>query len=100
MLKFLLVALVLTGSVSNCYGRIGIKISHEGGIGKVYRISPAARAGLQRGDIVRETDGVKGSKHIAGEGLAGIPVRLKIFRRGIGEFYVTVPRVAREEVSD
>jgi C-terminal processing protease CtpA/Prc len=97
MLKFL-VALTLVGSVSNTYGRIGIKVSSDGGIGKVYKISPAARAGLQRGDIILEADGHKGTKYI--DGIAGTEATLKVFRKNRGLFRVVVPRVSKREVHD
>lgn len=92
----LLVSLFLDGSVSNEYGRIGVRVhTATGAINKVYSHSPAHDVGLRRGDVILEADGEKGYKHT--DGMAGTRVLLKIKR---GEFilYFEVPRVPRREV--
>lgn len=92
-----LVWLMLQGNVSNEYGRIGVRVSSSGGVSKVYEHSPAKDAGIRRGDVILEADGVKGTKHI--DGLAGTSAKLKV-KRGSFIFEVEVPRVPRSAVFD
>lgn len=65
-----IIGLLLSGQLSSEYGRIGILVNHQThGIIKVYRVSPAQEAGIQRGDTILECDGVKG--HDIVDGSAG-----------------------------
>lgn len=94
----LLFSLVLNGSISSQYGRIGVRVSSTtGGISQVLRVSPAADAGLRKGDVIIEADGVKGHKFT--DGMAGTIVHIKV-RRGAEVLEFDIPRVPRESVHD
>ncbi len=86
-------AKTLEGGVekSDVEGRIGVRISGAGQIGKVHRGSPAEAAGLRKDDKVTKVDGQKDRiGHISGE--PGTSVELEVKRRG-ERFLVVVERV-------
>jgi C-terminal processing protease CtpA/Prc len=69
----------MQGGITHDYGRIGVTVSrssHE--IIRVYPGSPAAEAGLEKGDIILESDWVEGTKFV--DGIAGTKAHLKIRR--------------------
>ena len=85
-------AVVLTGLVSNQYGRIGIRIvrsgPRRGRINKVHGQSPAADAGLKEGDRVVAVDGVRPTDIDMIDGQAGQFVRLTVRRKADPEHEV------------
>lgn len=88
--------LLLTGYISNTYGRIGIVVAKDGGISHVFKHSPAADIGLERKDIIISADGVKGTSQITGD--AGSFVRI-VVKHNDKEYTYILPRVAESEVS-
>ena len=98
MLKVLLLGLLLTGSVDNQLGRIGIRVnSSSHGINHVYNHSPAANFGLEPGDIVLEADGHKGHQFV--DGIPNTTAHLRI-KRGNFIFNIDIPRVPVREIYD
>lgn len=92
-------ALTLDGSVSNQYGRIGIMVAKNGYIGKVYKKSPAAEAGLQKGDIVIAADGYPGTDYI--DGTAGQDVQVTVKKKSNGRICIfIITRVPKREIHD
>lgn len=96
--KLLAITLVLSGSISNEYGRIGLLVSHNGSIGKVYRHSPAFDAGLQRGDQILECDGICGTEVV--DGIAGTIARITVRKKNGEVVILNITRVTRQEVYD
>jgi hypothetical protein len=83
-------SLLLQGSVTNEYGRVGVLIGLNGNISHVYKYSPAKTFGLQVGDIILEADGHKGYTYTDGcsQTLANL-----VIKRGTETFKIIVPRV-------
>jgi predicted metalloprotease with PDZ domain len=104
MLQALLICgLLLTGGISNQYGRIGVRMSSTGTISHVYDHSPARDAGLQEQDRIIEADGHRGGIFSTVgywvDGDAGTKVHLKV-KRGSFVFEVDVLRVVPSMVHD
>ncbi len=86
-------AMTLDGSVehTDVEGRIGVRISGAGHIGKVHAGSPAEAAGLRKNDKVILVDGHKNHiDKISGE--PGTTVELEV-KRGSDRMTVVVERV-------
>lgn len=89
----LLVSLALSGSISNEDGKIGVAVSKHGWVGAVHPGSPAEKYGIKQGDVILESDNVKGTRNLVGS--TSRPVLLKI-KRGKEIMYFRVPRVAKD----
>lgn len=90
----------LEGSVSNAYGRVGVRIALDGGISHVYSHSPAFGV-LFQGQKVVAADGVKGHDHV--DGMAGTTAALDVEYLDCGKKVVVrkyIVRVPKEEVYD
>lgn len=85
----------LQGGVSTEYGRVGVRVSKDGGVSLVHPHSPAATAGIQKGDIIVMSDGVKGIKHIDGD--VGTTASL-VVRRGAHVLKFKITRVSPAEI--
>lgn len=96
-IALLIAGKLLCGSVehSTTEGRVGVEVDYSSGvIHYVHRHSPAKFAGIKRGDIVLEVDGVPDNcHHIHGE--PGTSVRLKMRRRHQSDFELDVMRTER-----
>jgi C-terminal processing protease CtpA/Prc len=91
--------LTLSGSVSNTYGRIGVRAAREGGgISKVYKVSPASDAGLVVGDVIVSCDGVKGIEKVDGD--AGQFAHLTVEHKDGSVVILDIKRVPVEEIHD
>lgn len=93
----LLLTLVLSGQISNVYGRIGVTVNHVSHIiTNVYKISPAKAAGLEKGDEILSSDGVKGITSV--DGAAFTTAHLTIKKKDGNIIQVEITRVPRSEV--
>lgn len=94
-----IISLLLSGYISNEYGRVGIVVAKDGGISHAYTHGSAYIAGIRKGDIVISADDVKGTSQITG--CAGTYVMLKVKQKESGEthlFYIV--RIPEREVYD
>lgn len=97
--KLLIIAsLTLNGYISNSHGLIGIQVARDGGIIKVWKISPAHEAGLVKGDTVLYANGVKGIDEIDGD--SGSVVHLLLKHKDGIVFSKDIVRVPREQIHD
>ena len=92
-----LLAIVLSGNISNIHGMIGIHVSKYGRIAHVYKASPAQSCGLKAGDVVLSAEGVKEIKYV--DGPARSTAHLVVSRGG-DVFEIDVPRIDRKEIHD
>lgn len=94
-------ATMLVGQIQyhDVEGRIGVRVNHSGRVFKVHPMSPAAVAGIQKGDVITSVDGrrsgIGGNIH----GTPGTVAHITVKRIGEDqELSFEVPRIEFQHI--